>query len=240
MEQEYKPNLKPKKATSMEECLKRIDISQLKKGLSKSKTHGKSLSTIGLVTVRQRKTGSQHGEIGYAALSNGETIDHEIQVAVTGLPEIPQLKGREWLLIDTKIQREIYDNHTPITLSIEQEKLWMPVLIQMQAATQTPPYELLITRLTRLKSIRGTQNMTTEQASVFLEDIAEMIIEDGFCYEAIDLGIKALLRGEKNNWFPDYSTLMAYIYKIDYQIKRRKAKLHEILSRPHRIEGNAK
>lgn len=239
MEQEYKPNLKPKKATSIHDALSRIDISQLKKGSPTSTGHGKSLSIIGgeeLVKLHLKQTGSQLGVTGSSFLSNGENISVEIDIATHGLPAMPQLTGQDWLLIDTEISTEAYDNPRVYEVTIESERKWMPRLIQLEAATRPSRFDYVVTRLARLKTIKPTQNMDEQQTAVFFEEIANMLINDEFCYTAIDEGICSLVRREKDKWFPSPQKLIEYIYPIHWKMKRRKDKLHEILSRPHRIE----
>lgn len=243
MEQEYKPNLKPKKATSILDALNRLDISQLKKGATTTEKSGKSLSITGegeLVKLQLRQTGSQRGVIGSSVLSNKEMVEHTIIMGTEGLPLEPPLTGRDWQLVDTEIHSEIYTNPRKFKLSVDEERKFMPALIQGNAATRPAPFEHVVTRLARLKLLRPTQAMSEQEMGIFFSDVADLLIERSYCYTAIDQGIKALLRQDKGTFFPTIEILEKFIYPIHYKLKRRVDKLHEILSRPHRIEGNMK
>ena len=242
-EQEYKPNLKPKKATSIHDALKNIDHTLLKKESPTSKKHGKtSLTTLSqnLVRMQLKPAGKERGIVGCANLSNGEEVTKEIEIAVHGLPAMPQLTAQDWRLIDAELLTEGYDNPRVYEVTIESERKWMPRLIQLEAATRPSRFDYVVTRLARLKTIKPTQNMDEQQTAVFFEEIANMLINDGFCYTAIDEGICSLVRQEKDKWFPGPQKLIEYIYPIHWKMKRRKDKLHEVLSRPHRLERNLK
>lgn len=235
-EPEYKPNLKPKRATSIHDALKNIDTSHLKKDATAEKS-GKSLSIIGegeLVKLQLRQTGSQRGVIGSSVLSNGETVEHTITMDEVKLPQEPPLTGQDWRLIDAEIHSEIYTNARTFGVSLEAERKWMPVLIQGNAATRPAPFEHVVTRLARLKLLRPTQVMSEQEIGIFFSDVAELLIERGYCYTALDQGIKALLRQDKGNFFPTIEVLEHYIHPIHYKLKRRVDKLHEVLSRPHK------
>lgn len=115
---------------------------------------------------------------------------------------------------------------------IEDQRKYACVLIQAEAATRPSPFEATLTRLTRLKLQKPTQAMDETSISVFLEDLADMLEQDGYCYQAIDEGITKLIKMEKDKWFPTYDTLRKYIYPIHYKYKRRADKLGEMLGRP--------
>lgn len=242
-EAEYKPNLKPKKATSIHDALKRIDHSLLKKGSPTSTEHGKNLSITGaddLVKLELRSTGSQRGVMGSGSISNGEIISVEIEIGTHGLPVMPTLEEQNWRLIDTELRTEGYVNPRVYEVTIESERKWMPRLIQLNAAMRVCPYGDIVLRLLRLKTIRQTKNMDEDQASVFFGEIANMLIAEGFCYTAIDEGIMKIVSQTTDKkalgpFFPSPDILVKYINPINYKMKRRKDKLHEILSRPHRI-----
>ena len=239
-DQESKPNIKPKMAQSMADCLKNIDVTQLKKESKTLTNCGKtSMITLppNLVKMQLSSAGKGHGTVGCANLSNGEEVTREIEIAAHGLPAMPQLTGQDWLLIDNEISTEGYDNPRVYEVTIESERKWMPRLIQLEAATRPSRFDYVVTRLARLKTIKPTQNMDEEQTAVFFSEIANMLINDGFCYTAIDEGIMSLVKKEKDKWFPGPQKLIEYIYPIHWKMKRRKDKLHEILSRPHRLEG---
>lgn len=108
---------------------------------------------------------------------------------------------------------------------------WAKVLIQLRAATAPSEFEATVTRLTRLKLQKPTQTMDAASVSVFLEDIADMLTQDGYGYPAIDQGITELIRKEKERFFPTYERLRHYIYPTQYKFKRRADKLEEMLQR---------
>jgi hypothetical protein len=237
-----KPNLKPKQVTSIHDALKNIDISRLKKESLNPTNCGKSSLTTGSLDqgkLRLNLIGSPRGGIGSSQLSNGETITQDIVMGSHGLPEMPQLKEQDWLSIDKEISTEGYDGAIINKITLDAEKLWLPILIQMNAAIRKSPYEYIITRLARLKTIKPTHNMDIEQSSVFFTEIANMLIKEEFCYTAIDEGICELVRKEKDKWFPGPQKLIEYIYPIHWKMKRRADKLHQMLTRPHhkQIEG---
>ena len=247
-ETEYKPNIRPKMAKTMAECLKRFDNLQLAKGSKPPTNSGKNSMTIGkpeLDKVALSLTGSQRGVIGSGQLSSGEVITREIEIGTHGLPVMPTLKEQSWRLIDQEISTEGYDNPSVCKVTLDSEKKWMPELIQINAAMRVCPRADIVLRLLRLKTIRQTKNMDEVQTSVFFGEIADMLIAQGFCYTAIDEGIMKIVsqttdKRARGPFFPSPDILIEYIYPIYWKMKRRKDKLHEILSRPHRLERNTK
>lgn len=237
-EQELKTSLRSKKATTIQDALANIDLTRLKKDSTTSREHGKtSLTTLPseLVRIQLGQDGKGHGFVGCAKLSNKEVVEQTIQMGTEGLPLEPPLTAQDWQLVDTEIHSEIYTNPRKFEVGLEAEKKWMPILIQGNAATRAAPFEYVVTRLARLKLMRPTQAMSEQEMGIFFGDVADLLIERQYCYTAIDQGIKALLRQDKGTFFPTIEVLEKYICPVHYKLKRRVDKLHEMLSRPHKI-----
>lgn len=234
MEDESKTTSRSKKAVTIQDALKNIDITLLKKESSTPENSGKTSLITGTperVRVQLKNHGNERGIVGYAQLSSGETISHDLPMNTMGLPAMPSLMEQDWRLIDKEISTEGYEYPVQYPVSEEGEKKWMPVLIQMEAALRVAPAEQIITRLTRLRALKPTQKMDTNMNASFFSDLTELLREDEFCYTAIDEGIKAILRAKEGKFFPDYERLRHYVYPIHWKMRTRANKLHDILLR---------
>jgi len=236
MEQESKTISKPKKTKSIQECLANTESMHFQKVSSTLKRHGKSLLTTGAgvqVKMRLKETGSQRGVTASSCISNGEIISVDIQMGTHGLPIAPTLTEQGWQSVDLELDTEETEYPRINAVSLKAEKLWILTLLQGHAAIRVAPKEHIITRLARLKTIKQTKNMDEDQASVFFEELTNMLYSEGYCYTAIDEGITRLIKREKDKWFPGPETLIKYIHPIHWKLKRRIDKLHEILARQH-------
>ena len=73
--------------------------------------------------------------------------------------------------------------------------------------------------------------MSEQATAVFLEDIAEHLEKRDYSYFAIDQGIIALIEQEDDKFFPSMRVLLKYIHPIHWKLKKRIAKIEEILKR---------
>lgn len=113
----------------------------------------------------------------------------------------------------------------------EDEEKWAAILVQGRAALLKSPFELTLTRLTRLKLQKPTQAMEEEAVAVFLEDICDHFERRGFCYYAIDEGINRLIEREDEKFFPTMKTLISYIHPIHWSLKSRMNMVEKLLKR---------
>ena len=113
----------------------------------------------------------------------------------------------------------------------EDEEKWAGILVQGRAALLKSPFELTLTRLTRLKLQKPTQTMEEEAVAVFLEDICDHFDRRGFCYHAIDEGISRLIEREDEKFFPTMRTLISYIHPIHWDLKSRIDMVEKLLKR---------
>jgi len=116
-------------------------------------------------------------------------------------------------------------------IAVNDEVYWGQVLVQGQAALLTSPFENTLMRLTRLKLQKPTQSMNEQATAVFLEDITEHLEKRDYSYFAIDQGIIALIEQEDDKFFPSMRVLLKYIHPIHWKLKKRIAKIEEILKR---------
>lgn len=124
-------------------------------------------------------------------------------------------------LLNTAINNLRYVNVDATVISDEDEVYWAQVYIQGSAALKPSTMGRLIVRLTKLKLQKPTQAMDEDEVGIFLEDIAEMLCEGGFCYHAVDKGIKNYLRSDKGAFFPTYKILEDWIKAEHYKMKRQ-------------------
>lgn len=134
-------------------------------------------------------------------------------------------------MIDDEIASEKYDNPRVSMIDPEDEVLWSRILLQGTAALEVSPFEHTLTRLTRLKLQKPTQNMDPQATAVFLEDICEHLERREYSFFAIDAGIIRLIEQEDDKFFPTMKVLLKYIHPIHWKLKRRISKLQEILKR---------
>ena len=126
---------------------------------------------------------------------------------------------RSNLLYDKVIPSERYEQHMA------------PILIQGIAALEPASFDQILARVTRLKVMKPTRNMTPQETTIFIEDITEHIHVKGINYQFIDRGIFNLIEQDKDKWFPDVNTILEYVQK-DYRIfKSRIMMLNELLLR---------
>lgn len=180
---------------------------------------------------REPMGGMRLGKRGCVKMSTGNWQEVEIRLEETGLACVPPLKERDWRLIDDEIAREKYDNRLNTAIAVNDEVYWGQVLIQGQAALLTSPFENTLMRLTRLKLQKPTQSMNEQATAVFLEDITEHLEKRDYSYFAIDQGITALIEQEDDKFFPTMKVLLKYIHPIHWKLKKRIAKIEEMLKR---------
>ena len=173
--------------------------------------------------------GWQPGKHGCVKMSTGRWLEIKIKRGEAGQALVPPLQGRDWRLIDGAIDGEKYDNARIITVPPEKEQYWAGVLVQGRAALEPSPFELILTRLTRLKLQKPTQVMDEFAVAVFLEDISEHLERRGYCYHAIDQGIINLIEREDDKFFPTMKVLLHYIHPIHWKLNRRILKIEDIL-----------
>lgn len=119
---------------------------------------------------------------------------------------------------------------SPVIAAKDEEK-WAAILLQGKAALLKSPFELTLTRLTRLKLQKPTQFMEEEAVAVFLEDICDHFDKRGFSYHAIDEGINRLIEREEDKFFPTMRTLISYIHPIHWALKSRIDMIEDLLKR---------
>jgi hypothetical protein len=107
-------------------------------------------------------------------------------------------------------------------------------LVQITAASQTSPFEATIALLARLRLQKPKESMDETEMGRFFKDVAAQLEEKGYCYYAINQGIKDIINKETDVWFPQMYTLNKYIAPIDYKVKQRRRKLEEMLLRKHK------
>ncbi len=134
-------------------------------------------------------------------------------------------------MIDDEIASEKYDNPRISKIKPQDEAYWAQILIQGMAALEVSPFEHTLTRLTRLKLQKPTQNMDPQATAVFLEDICDHLERREYSYFAIDEGIMRLIEQEDDRFFPTMKTMIKYIHPVHWKLKRRISKLQEILNR---------
>jgi hypothetical protein len=88
---------------------------------------------------------------------------------------------RSNLLYDKVIPSERYEQHMA------------PILIQGIAALEPASFDQILARVTRLKVMKPTRNMTPQETTIFIEDITEHIHVKGINYQFIDRGIFNLI-----------------------------------------------
>jgi hypothetical protein len=191
----------------------------------------------GLVRMDERPAhgdGSPHGRHGSVKISNGMFLKINVKRDSQGIALVPQLKGRDWQLIDAAIASERYDYQRLPKIIPKDEVFWGGVLVQGVAALEVSPFEHTITRLTRLKLQKPTQAMDENAVAVFLEDLSEHLERRKYSYHAINEGIIRLIEREEDKFFPTMKVLLKYIHPVHWQLKQRLKKLEEILKQNHK------
>lgn len=122
---------------------------------------------------------------------------------------------------------KIFDYALPaITDDVE---AWGKVYIQGMAALATAPFEAVVVEITKLKIKRPTQKMDDKSLHLFLEMTADMLIEAGYGYFAIQQGIKNLRQRDEGVFFPTDQVLKKYIHPVHWKLKREMSLLGQML-----------
>lgn len=107
-----------------------------------------------------------------------------------------------------------------------------PILVQGIAALEPAEFSQVLARVTRLKVLKPTRNMSENEEAVFLKDITTHILTKKFNYQFIDQGIFNLIEDPKNDkWFPDLSVILGYIGLEHRKLQNRMNILSEVLMR---------
>lgn len=205
-------------------CLPSMASTQEARDLTsgKSPMNGKGSATTGLALQRQKLTGLQHGETGYVVISSGKEVAHQVVEDLrTGLVAAISLPRERGSLLNTEINNLRYVNTETVILSDDDEVYWSKIYIQGMAALKPSPRNKIIRRLIMLKLQKPTQAMSALEVEIFIEDIAEMLNEGGFCYQAVDEGIKNYLRTPAGAFFPPYNVLEDHIKAVQGKLKRQ-------------------
>lgn len=220
--------------TPMEKSLKNIESLLRAKGYQTLGVPLKTGPIGGLVKMDERQesaAGSPHGNPASVKTLNGNWRKIKISRDKTGIALAPQLKERDWLLIDGEIAAEKYNRESRVLIKEGDQDYWLENLAQGRAALEVSPFEHTLSRLTRLKLQKPTANMDENATAVFFEDLCDHFEARGYCYHAIDQGITRLIEREEDKFFPTMKMLLCYIHPLHWTLRERVRVLENILHR---------
>lgn len=226
-----------KSLTEVVNCLITSKSSQMVKDAQTPNRSGLNLA-ITTEALQERTqsdlTGLPHGEIGYATTTTGRQIQIKINVDRMGVATEPRLTQHQASLLDDAAGSKNYLNVKLPVIPDEKEEELIRLYIQGMANLKPAPDDLIIRKLTSLKLQRPTQNMSSVEIEIFMNDLTDQIIDDGYCFESVEQGINNILKFEDGAFFPTYKIMRKYISPIHYKKKTRIDMLGELLENKHK------